>query len=46
MAKAIEDAIAALEKKAPATNGNTNTNNENTNNGNTTGGASEKHQNR
>lgn len=41
MAKAIEDAIAALEKKAPATNGNTNTNNENTNNGNTTGGTSE-----
>ena len=41
MAKAIEDAIAALEKKAPATNGNTNTNNGNTNNGNTTGGTSE-----
>ena len=36
MAKAIEDAIAALEKKAPTTNGNTNTNN-----GNTTGGTSD-----
>lgn len=34
MAKAIEDAIAALEKKAPATNGTTN-------GGNTTGGTSD-----
>ena len=37
MAKAIEDAIAALEKKAPAVNGNT----DGTNSGNTTGGTSE-----
>lgn len=34
MAKAIEDAIAALEKKVPATNGTTN-------GGNTTGGTSD-----
>lgn len=38
MAKAIEDAIAALEKKAPATNGTTNGT---TNGGNTTGGTSD-----
>lgn len=37
MAKAIEDAITALEKKAPAVDGNTN----GTNGGNTTGGTSE-----
>lgn len=38
MAKAIEDAIAALEKKVPATNGTTNGT---TNGGNTTGGTSD-----
>lgn len=38
MAKAIEDAIAALEKKVPATNG---TINGTTNGGNTTGGTSD-----
>ena len=37
MAKAIEAAITALEKKAPAVDGNTN----GTNGGNTTGGTSE-----